>query len=80
MVTHLFQPFSGNGRQLRVAAVHQSAEQGDMPDVDKELAGDSVGKIAVWLLHQQQVAEPALIAAKSQRIFVAATVKLGGIA
>ncbi len=45
-----------------------------MPDIDKELAGDGVGKIAVWLLHQQQVAVLALIATKSQRIFVAAAV------
>ena len=51
-----------------------------MPDIDKELAGDGVGKIAVWLLHQQQVAVLAFIAAKGQRIFVAAAVKLGGIA
>ena len=80
MVAHLFQSFSGNGRQLRIAAVQQPAVQGDVPDVDKELAGDGVGKIAVGLLHQQQVAELALIAAEGQGIFVAAAVKLGGIA
>ena len=51
-----------------------------MPDVDKELAGNGVGKVAVRLFNQQQIAEQAFIAAEGQRVFVAVTVQFGGVA
>ena len=80
MITHLFQPFGRNGGELRVAAIDQTAEQRHVPDVDKELAGNGVGKVAVRLFNQQQIAELAFIAAEGQRVFVAVTVQFGGVA
>jgi hypothetical protein len=46
-------------------------QQRHVPGIHKVLAGNGVGEVAVRLLHQQQVAELALVAAKGQRIFIA---------
>lgn len=50
-----------------------------MPDIDKKLASKGVGKVAVGLLRQQQIAKLTLVAAKGG-VFIAAASQFSGIA
>lgn len=51
-----------------------------MPDIDKKLASKGVGKVAVGLLRQQQIAKLTLVAAKGEGVFIAAASQFSGIA
>ena len=51
-----------------------------MPGIDKELTGDGVGKVAVRLFHQQEIAVLTFIPTVGQGIFIAAPRQLSRIA
>ena len=80
VIAHLLEPLGGDGGNLRVTTVYQPGKQRHMPGIDKELAGDGVGKVAVRLFHQQEIAVLTFIPAVGQGIFIAAAGQLSRIA
>ncbi|MNV52973.1 hypothetical protein D3C71_1450920 [compost metagenome] len=79
VIACFFDRFRGNCRNLRIAALGQTGKERHVPGVDEILTHQGVGEVAVRLFHQQQVAELALVAAKGQRVFVAAAFEFGGV-
>ena len=79
MVARLFNRFGGDGGKLAVAAPGQAFVQRHVPGIHQVLAGNGVGEAAVWLLHQQDIAELAFVAAKRQRVFIALAFPFRGI-
>ena len=79
MVACLLNGFCRDGGKLTVAAVDQPLVERHVPRIHQILTGNGVSEAAVWLFHQQQIAELTLIAAIGQGVFIALTLPFSGV-
>ncbi|MCY1297187.1 hypothetical protein D9M70_466180 [compost metagenome] len=80
MVGDFLQGLGGDAGHALVAGAAQAVQDLEVPGVEEELLGDGHRVVAVGLLHQQQVAVGALVAAERQVVGVTAVgQQLGGV-
>ncbi|MCY1537926.1 hypothetical protein D9M68_734410 [compost metagenome] len=80
VVGDFLQGLGGDAGHALVAGAAQAVQDLEVPGVEEELLGDGHRVVAVGLLHQQQVAVGALVAAERQVVGVTAVgQQLGGV-